>query len=247
MYSVRPLFTIPEQIAGQIKESVLHGDLHLGDRLPSEKELAEIFGASRSTVRDALHLLRNEYIIETRTGKNGGHFVPQKAAPQMIKNLNDYAFSSFKYCSISFEHFFEFRVLVEAPMAGLAAKHRSNEDLNSLKNVLATLNGLCLSSHSSYSFFQEAISFQCILAKASKNPLMTKLIDYLCQLSEVLTFQFLLSPHQERMLYEALLSIYFPVEKHDFLNAEKRMIDYLELLQGMEGMKHIYFFGTGNC
>lgn len=63
VYSVRPLFAIPEQIAGQIKESVLHGDLHLGDRLPSEKELAEIFGASRSTVRDALHLLRKEYIM----------------------------------------------------------------------------------------------------------------------------------------------------------------------------------------
>src|SRR5437588_2142723 len=58
-----------EQIAEQIKQRILSGELRTGDRLPTENELAEQFGASRTAVREAMKTLTQRGLIETRPGR----------------------------------------------------------------------------------------------------------------------------------------------------------------------------------
>lgn len=60
-------------IARQIQDEILAGRMRTGERLASEKQVAEQFGVSRGTVRRALALLARERLIETRTGS--GSFV----------------------------------------------------------------------------------------------------------------------------------------------------------------------------
>jgi GntR family transcriptional regulator len=66
----RPAF---RQIADQLRDRILRGELRSGDLLASETELIKEFGASRSTVRHSLEVLKSEGLVETRQGR--GAFV----------------------------------------------------------------------------------------------------------------------------------------------------------------------------
>jgi GntR family transcriptional regulator, transcriptional repressor for pyruvate dehydrogenase complex len=74
-----------EAVIQRITESVALGLLADGEQLPSEAELSGQFGVSTVTLREALATLREQGVIETRRGRNGGSFVrspgdPTKAA-----------------------------------------------------------------------------------------------------------------------------------------------------------------------
>src|SRR3954454_1177452 len=62
-------------IADQIRAAIVGGRLNQGERLPPERELAEQFGVSRVTVRDALRALEAMGLIEVRVGARGGAYV----------------------------------------------------------------------------------------------------------------------------------------------------------------------------
>ena len=59
-----------EQVADQLRELIVRGELRPGDRLPVESALARDFGVSRATVREALRLLTAQSLV--RTEKGGG-------------------------------------------------------------------------------------------------------------------------------------------------------------------------------
>ena len=65
-----------DEIAQQIKEMIMQGQLKMGDKLPSTKELSERFGVGRSTIREALSALKAMGLIEIRQGRG----VPRHSA-----------------------------------------------------------------------------------------------------------------------------------------------------------------------
>ena len=72
-----------EAVCDQIRQQVSAGLLVAGDRLPSEKQLSEQFGVSRSGVREALRSLEMAGMVEALTGINGGFYIKQ-AHPEGI-------------------------------------------------------------------------------------------------------------------------------------------------------------------
>src|SRR5579859_8082660 len=58
-----------EQIAEQIEQRILKGELRSGDRLPTERELAEQFQASRTAVREAMKTLAQKGLVDMRPGR----------------------------------------------------------------------------------------------------------------------------------------------------------------------------------
>ncbi len=59
---------VSSQIADQIRESILAGDFSPGDKLPPERELAEMFGVSRPSVREALNILSSAGLVMSYQG-----------------------------------------------------------------------------------------------------------------------------------------------------------------------------------
>ena len=57
-----------DEVVNQIKEEIKKGNLKTGEKLPSEQEMTKIFNVSRSTIREALTILRVEGIVETKKG-----------------------------------------------------------------------------------------------------------------------------------------------------------------------------------
>ena len=73
-----PLFTpaktqrASEAIYNQIYPMIVSGELKPGDRLPPERELAEMFQRSRPVVREALRMLQQDGLLVTSVGSTGG-------------------------------------------------------------------------------------------------------------------------------------------------------------------------------
>ena len=75
-----------EYIVEQIKDMIIDGKLKVGERLPTEKELSENFGVSRTSVREALKALEVIGICESRQG--GGNFIVNKVQERTTNNLS---------------------------------------------------------------------------------------------------------------------------------------------------------------
>ena len=76
-------------IADQIRSAIVTGRLTAGERLPPERELAEQFGVSRVTVRDALRALEAMGLIEVRVGARGGAFVTVPTGSVVGQTMSD--------------------------------------------------------------------------------------------------------------------------------------------------------------
>src|SRR3954463_12303314 len=76
-------------IADQIRQAIVTGKLNEGERLPPERELAEQFGVSRVTVRDALRALEAMGLIEVRVGARGGAFVTVPSGSIVGQTMSD--------------------------------------------------------------------------------------------------------------------------------------------------------------
>lgn len=69
-----------EAIVRRISTAISLGMLRVGERLPAESELSEMFGVAGATLREALAALRDQGVVETRRGRNGGTFVLKSPA-----------------------------------------------------------------------------------------------------------------------------------------------------------------------
>ena len=69
---IRPAY---QQVADRIREAILDGRIAPGERLPVEMDLTQLFGVSRSTVREALRTLSSLNLVTTSRGITGGTYV----------------------------------------------------------------------------------------------------------------------------------------------------------------------------
>lgn len=118
-----------QQVAAHIRESILGGELKPGDRLPNEIELAESFGVSRTTIREALGGLVGQGLIVKTRGLTGGSYVAEPSIDQLSQTMQVGLHLLGRSEGISVEEFVEIRMLLEVPAARLAAERRTDEDL----------------------------------------------------------------------------------------------------------------------
>lgn len=121
-----------QDVVAQIQDAVLDGRLKAGQRLPAERELGEMFGTSRGTLREALRVLEQKGLIEIRLGVGGGAVVKDPNADAISDSLAMLIRSQ----TVSVEHLAEFREDVEGTVTGLAARRARREDIARLKSLL---------------------------------------------------------------------------------------------------------------
>lgn len=124
------------QVASQIRELILSGELAPGEKLPNETDLAELFGVSRSTVREALRTLASRDLISTQRGVTGGSFIA-KLEPDHIASYLETSFSLLSGTRVvSVNELLEARSLLEVPAARLAAERHNADDLERIRRAL---------------------------------------------------------------------------------------------------------------
>jgi GntR family transcriptional repressor for pyruvate dehydrogenase complex len=120
---------LTEKVADMMLEKILSNGLQVGDRLPSERELGEQFGVSRTVVREAVRALATKGIIDVRSGS--GLRVSAVDATAVSESVSLYLRSG----GLDFDKVHEVRRLLEVHMAGLAAECAIEEDVAGLREV----------------------------------------------------------------------------------------------------------------
>jgi GntR family transcriptional repressor for pyruvate dehydrogenase complex len=119
-----------QDIVGQIQGFIQEGILKPGDRLPSERELAERLQVSRSSLREAMRALELQGLVVSRPG--AGTFVTTDS----LDTLNSIIVSSLTEARDALNNIFEVRHLLEPQIAALAAERATQEDTQRMADAL---------------------------------------------------------------------------------------------------------------
>ena len=154
---------VEKNIIKKIKEIINYKNLEPGDKLPSERMLAEKFNVSRSNVRDAIHKL--EFYGILKTIPQSGTFVANIGVIAMNGMIDDILSLE----DPDFKSLVETRILLELKTVRLAALRRTDEDLELLESAL---NAYKEKVYKSEDAVQEDLLFHLAIAKASGNSSM---------------------------------------------------------------------------
>lgn len=158
-----------EQVAARLREEIHDQVLPTGARLPNEVVLAEQFGVSRATVREALRLLAAQSLIRTAKGAGGGSYVTVPSAEHLSESLRSGLGLLAAAEDVTLEELLEARELLEVPAAELAARRRADEDVERLR---AAIPGEPLRLGTQEQFVYNA-DFHTIVIEACGNTLLT--------------------------------------------------------------------------
>ncbi|WP_028317112.1 FadR/GntR family transcriptional regulator [Desulfobulbus elongatus] len=122
---------VSSQIADQIRDSILAGDFTPGEKLPPERELAEMFGVSRPSVREALNMLASSGLVMSYQG--GGTVVLSLVDAGQGNTLSDLIRSQQDRAL----EVIEVRKCMESWTAYYAAQRALPEDLRRMEEILA--------------------------------------------------------------------------------------------------------------
>src|SRR6266550_2611205 len=125
---------IHEDVFHQIHQLIKEGRLRARDQLPSERELAETFKVSRTSVREALRALETQGLIVSRTG--AGNFVADLPVEALVGPLARMLIDE----KTALADVFELRKLIEPHIAALAAERATKRDIAQLKKIVAKQN-----------------------------------------------------------------------------------------------------------
>ena len=170
--------TVVEAIAQGLIRYIAEKGLKAGDRLPPERELVQMVGASRLPLREALCVLKGLGIVEARHGK--GVFVKPLDLGAIFGMLSPLLRT---HAEIDIKHIFEVRLHLEAVVAELAAASRSDANLETLGEALA---GMRQSVANRPVYVQHDMAFHQELARSTGNPIfhvfMASITDLLGEL-----------------------------------------------------------------
>ena len=117
--------SLVEDVVQQIEGAILDGEYVPGDKLPSTRELMDIFGASLGTVRESLAIIEQKGLLEVRKGAKGGFFIQDISTRPMSESLE----ILMRHGSLSPRELYEFRATVEAGVLRLVVKRATNADI----------------------------------------------------------------------------------------------------------------------
>ncbi|HNJ83716.1 MAG TPA: FCD domain-containing protein [Piscinibacter sp.] len=162
---------LSDRLAALLAAQLDKGGLKPGDRLPSEQQLADSHGVSRTVVREAVHQLKSRGLLVSRQGS--GVYV---AAPEANKPL---AFDPSVLESVgAVVHVVEVRRVLEGEIAALAAQRATRTQVAGLKRALAEIDRAEAEGRDGVA---EDLAFHRAIGEATGNPQFSRLLGFLEQ------------------------------------------------------------------
>lgn len=159
--------TLAERAAGDLISLIREKHYVPGDRLPTEAELSELLGVGRNTVREAIRILGSRNIITVRQGS--GTFISEK---QGVAD-DPFGFSLVENRRKLTRDLIQIRLILEPPIAALAAQNATEEELGALQEILLEIEDL-IEKREDYA--QKDVAFHEQIANCSHNSVMSNLV-----------------------------------------------------------------------
>ncbi|WP_239495249.1 FadR/GntR family transcriptional regulator [Salinicola halophilus] len=161
--------SLSRQIAQQLEALITQGKIAVGDKLPTEGQLCEMFGVSRTAVREAIAHLKSMGLVETRRGIGTRVLRSSPGSQFPAKRINATTVEDIL-------HVLELRLTLDSQAAGLAAKRHTPADVAALKAAHAEFCAACegdsQARHEDYVFHRAIVD-------ATHNPFFVALYDQL--------------------------------------------------------------------
>ncbi|TWP35854.1 FadR family transcriptional regulator [Leekyejoonella antrihumi] len=155
-----------QRIVEQVEGAIARGELNPGERLPSERELVAQFGASRSTVREALRVLESTGVVRSRPGDPNGPEVLPFSTSTLAKQLTRLTQAQ----EVSLADLISFRMVLDSSANMLAARLRTDDELAVMESTIARMRAAIDAGYDDFSAAD--VAFHDAVAQASGNMLL---------------------------------------------------------------------------
>ncbi len=218
--SVEPVKStrIYTEIVRQIRALIADGQLKSGDRLPPERDLAERFRVSRTSVREALRALESTGLVEIRAGE--GAFVRPASVEALVEPLALVILAQREAAA----ELYEARRLLEPPIAALAARRAGPEEVAELARILDEQAQEVAGGRTGVA--QDA-AFHTAIAHSAHNRAITRIVSTLVDLLAQIREESLQTPGRPQRSHQDHRRILAAIRAHDAEAARQAMLDHL--------------------
>jgi GntR family transcriptional regulator, transcriptional repressor for pyruvate dehydrogenase complex len=210
-----------EYVAEQIRRHIALRLIAPGESLPSERELAAMFGVGRPTIQLALKELARDRLVESRRGRRGGTFVLEPADDTVVQ---DELISRLLARREELEELLDYRRSVEPLISRMAARLRKRNDLSAMRATIREM----VSAREEPDYMRFDTEFHLAVAGATQNRyLVRSMEDIRLQLNDALS----LLPESEtwhRRISGEHEAIFDAIEKRDPRAAEKATLVHVD-------------------
>lgn len=215
---------LSEKIVSQVSDRLVRGELSPGDRLPTERELAEQFGVSRTVVRDAVKTLAGRGILQVRRG--AGIFVV--SAEERMSNRVGALSEIFSLQGAGLADLFEIRKVLEAESAWWAAQRHSIHHAERLRSVLEDAR----EHRADLTVLSERdAQFHVAIAEGSQNLVLVRVMLTLLDLLENARYESLRIPGRPELSLEQHGRVLAAVEAQDPEEARAAMLEHISSVE----------------
>lgn len=221
----RPIKTrrIFEEICDTIRDKLIKGELKAGDRLPSERELSEMFDVSRTALREAIRSLEIAGIVELRKGSKGGAFITKSGVGQLTQTFRD----MMDFGRVSLATLLEARLMVMDAVVRSACERANAADIDLLRrNIAETIE---LTEQGRYEERTlKAVEFSTLLANSTRNQVMSTVLEAMA--SVIRQFVMIAGPPAHDPVIASRLQLIKKIAAKDTKGACETMRSYLTKL-----------------
>ncbi len=155
--------SLPDRLSVDLERLILDGKLEPGERLPPERELAEMLSVSRVSIREALRELENRGLIDRRPGRGTIVLRPGERA-----SISESVLSRVGELNPELRDIMELRAIVEPPIARITASRATPRDLVQLRELVEAME----SEVDSDRYAELDRAFHQSIAQYAHNPLL---------------------------------------------------------------------------
>ena len=210
---------LSDRVAAQLQSMVKSNAIQLGEKLPSERELCELLGVSRTVVREAVRSLVAKGLLEVR---HGGGTVVRAPDPALASDMMTMLLGSGK--DVAFTHVQEVRRLLEVEIAGLAAERRNDADLARME---AQLQWMVHHASDPERWAEADVAFHAAIATATHNPLYPLLLSSIADMLIEVRRTGISLPDTPGKAYTHHQNVFAHIKAADRVGARKAMQNHL--------------------
>lgn len=214
---------ISDKVALQIEQWISAGQVQPGDKLPSVRELCQLFDVGRTAVRDAITTLKGKGLVEVRHGN--GTFVCPFDCTRVFHGLS-------LVNKEDIRNLFEVRKILEVGTAELAAVNREQLHLVKMKQALD-----CLAQADSLEAWRADFDFHLVIAEATRN-------EHLMQLMQTVSSTIrkgimdchrviLADADRERLIFQQHVAVYEAILAADPNRSRQAMMEHLSYVEAL--------------
>jgi GntR family transcriptional regulator, transcriptional repressor for pyruvate dehydrogenase complex len=216
--------SVSDEVAQRLRAQIQTEGLRPGDRLGREEDLARRFGVSRPTLREAVRALSSAHLVRVNKGPGGGIFVAATPEQGIGRSVSDAVASMLESEALTIEELLETRLLLEVPLAGLAAQRAGDAEIEQLDALIReagqTLPEVDAAVHRS-------------VARIARNSLAAAFTDWIVEVLLAPLHELVAPAAVEEVIVEQHRDLLRAVRRGDPAAAERAMREHLTYLRDL--------------